>query len=101
MIVIAAPAVAAAGLGYGVYRVARRLRGEDDSGQRPAPTTGPPVAGLADEDLSIAPIDAIDFRDIAADSGQIVQVSEGTSQDVGEVDGPEADHDAGGAGTLS
>lgn len=72
-IVIAGPAIAAAGLGYGVYRAAHRLRKDDASGQLPA------SAGEAvDEDLSIVPIGAVEFQDVVAESGQIVRVSEGT-----------------------
>jgi hypothetical protein len=75
-IVIAGPAVAAAGLGYGVYRAVRGLR-RDDSRRRPVWNTDQPNADRVGEDLTIAPIDTIEFRDIAADSGQVVQVSEG------------------------
>ena len=74
-IIIALPTIAAAGLGYGVYRAARHLRRDDDSTQALGPASNRPDAELVGEDVSIAPIDTIEFRDIAAASGQIVQVS--------------------------
>lgn len=78
-IVIAGPAIAAAGVGYGVYRAARRLRSDDDSEQRPGTTVDQLSAEMVGEELAIAPIDTIEFRDIAADSGRILQVSEAVS----------------------
>ena len=76
---IAGPAVAAAGLGYGVYRAVRRLSSDDSIGQRLAAATNQPSEDRTDDDLSIAAIDTIEFRDVAADSGKIVRVSEGRS----------------------
>lgn len=78
-IVIAAPAIAAAGLGYGVYRAARRLRREDDVVQLPGPDSKKPDTDLVGDDVSIDPINTIEFRDIAASSGRIVQVSPAVS----------------------
>lgn len=77
-IVIAGPAVAAAGLGYGVYRATRGLR-RDKGRWAPEMAPNDPEADGVVEDLTIAPIETIEFRDVAADSGQILQVSEGSS----------------------
>lgn len=86
-IVIAGPAVAAAGLGYGIYRVASRLRrGDDDeSSLSSGPPSDQPDADVGSEDVAIAPIETIEFRDIAAASGRIVRVSEAAE---------DPDHDA-------
>jgi len=79
-IVIAAPAVAAAGVGYGVYRVARLLRGAADRAQQAVVTPQQAADDVTGEDLSIAPIEAIEFRDVAAHSGEIVHVSRAASR---------------------
>jgi hypothetical protein len=78
-IVIAGPAIAAAGLGYGVYRAARHLRRDDDGARRPGEASNRPDADLAAGDLSIPPIDTIEFRDIAAASGRVVEISAAVS----------------------
>lgn len=75
-IVIAGPAVAAAGVGYGVYRAARYLRGDGNNEQPPKEATDELVTDAAGEDLAIAPIATIEFRDVAADSGEVIRVSD-------------------------
>ena len=83
-IVIAGPAIAAAGVGYGVYRAARRLRRDDDHVRQSGSASSRLGIG---EDVSIAPIETIEFRDIAADSGLVVQVSAAVSESVRDADG--------------
>jgi lecithin:retinol acyltransferase len=78
-IVIAGPAIAAAGLGYGVYRAARRLRRDDDGVRRPDEAPNRADADLAGGDLSIPPIDTIEFRDVVAASGRVVKSSAAVS----------------------
>lgn len=76
-IVIAAPAVAAAGLGYGVYRAARRFG--RDHGEQDAITSGPD-GGPTPAALAIPPIAEIEFRDIDAASGRVIQISSGSGE---------------------
>lgn len=75
-IVIAAPAIAAAGLGYGAYRVVRRFRSDDDDGRHRG-VGGFPSDPAGGEDLSIASLDTIEFSDVAADSGAVIGTSLG------------------------
>ena len=77
--VIAGPAVAAAGLGYGAYRVARAFRSGDDDAESVLPSSSGPDPGLADDSLSIPPLELIEFRDIDAKSGRTVGYSSGES----------------------
>lgn len=74
-IVIAAPAVAAAGIGYGAYRVVRRFERADGNGDGAAAASHPAAPNLGGEDLSIAAIETIDFRDLAAGSDTVIRVS--------------------------
>lgn len=74
-IVIAAPAVAAAGVGYGVYRAVRRFRGGDEA-DNAASTAGSPLEPGGDgEDLSVEPISSIEFQDVDAETGRVLVVS--------------------------
>lgn len=79
-IVIAGPAVAAAGLGYGVYRVARTLRSDDGNGQTRISPSNDPGLSPADEALAIPPLELIEFRDIDAKSGRVVRLSSGDGE---------------------
>lgn len=97
-IVIAGPAVAAAGLGYGVYRVTRRLRSSGEN-EQVAETSGQVTAEGSVEDLSIDPVGSIEFVDVAADSGEIVHVSEATSLSLTDEDQDLGDHEDGQSGT--
>jgi hypothetical protein len=74
-VVIGAPAVAAAGVGYGVYRAVRWLRSDDEE-QSQVDAGVVPDGEVTGEDLSIPPIEQIEFRDIDADTGEVVNVSE-------------------------
>ena len=77
-IVIAGPAVAAAGVGYGVYRLARALRNDDDEAR--SQPSGSPDLTPADEGLSMPPLELIEFRDIDARSGRVVRFSSGDGE---------------------
>lgn len=79
-IVIAWPAVAAAGLGYGVYRVARTLRSDDGNGQTRISPSDDPGLSPAIETLAIPPLELIEFRDIDAKSGRVVRLSSGDGE---------------------
>lgn len=63
-VVIAAPAVVAAGVGYGVYRAVRRIRRDDE----PEPHADLSVVAGEAEDVVIA------FEDVDAVTGRVVQV---------------------------
>lgn len=74
-IVIAAPAVASAGVGYGVYRAVRRFRGGDEADNATSAAGSPLEPSGIGEDLSVEPISSIEFQDVDAESGRVLVVS--------------------------
>jgi hypothetical protein len=74
-IVVAAPAIAAAGMGYGVYRVALSVRRRGDDDQEFAVDPAEADMGAGGEDVLIQSRDSIEFQDIDAGSGQIIRVN--------------------------
>jgi hypothetical protein len=95
-IVIAGPAVAAAAVGYGTYRAVRHFRVDVTSRRPSGRLTGYADGGSVAEDLSVDPIESIEFRDVAAESGQVIRVHEAMRELPGESDPHPADPQAGG-----
>lgn len=88
-IVIAGPAVAAAGVGYGVYRAARALRSDEVENRREDSATSGTVLGSDDEALFVPPLGEIEFQDIDAASGRILRVSSRALESEGSFSSPE------------
>lgn len=72
-IVIASPAVAVAGLGYGMYRITRALRAKDPDEECGASVGEGANCDLADVPVAMPELKLIEFKDIDAISGRVVR----------------------------